>query len=602
LYLQSGSVPLGMKINFFHHMKKAILPLLLILLLAGPVLGQSNIDTLAIQDFEVVPQAPTWTFTGPVIYNSGFSSGTAAPPNSPIGIGGSRAWETTTNSGGLILEFANIPIPTIYDSVRVHFNLAAMNLAGASGGPDNLDYVLVAYSTDGGTTYVNRLRIRGASTDNSFWAYSATGVAKVLYTPATETMFQPTTSGLQTTLGYSNCEIVFPGSVTQVRIRITGRSSSSTDTWLVDNLVITGENNCIPSTATISPTACDSYTSPSGNHTWTSSGTYQDTINNTTGCDSILTINLSILNSSSTSFAAAACYSYTSPSGNHTWTSSGLYADTLQNTLGCDSILAISLTINGTTGGSITGTYCDSLRSPSGNHLWTTSGVFYDTIPNTAGCDSIILANIVVNSSSSGNLTATGCGSYVAPSGVVYTASGIYTDVIPNTGGCDSVITITLTMIQVNTAVTLSGNTLTASASGALYQWIDCDNGNTPISGATQQAFSPATSGNYAVIVTNNSCSDTSACTNVTVVGSAAPLNQHMSVLPNPAVSHLVITVPVGMEFAQFQISDLSGKVIVRGNLSGPRTELSVADLAAGTYHLQVQGQSQPALRFTKIE
>ena len=47
----------------------------------------------------MVPQSPTWTFTGPVIYNSGISSGTAAPANSPIGIGGSRAWESTSNSG-----------------------------------------------------------------------------------------------------------------------------------------------------------------------------------------------------------------------------------------------------------------------------------------------------------------------------------------------------------------------------------------------------------------------------------------------------------------------------------------------------------------------
>jgi len=225
-------------------MKKnyALLTTLVFLLLSASLLkAQLITDTIAIQDFELTPSTPTWNFTGPVIYNSGTSIATAAPPSSPIGIGASRAWETTTNSGGLILDFSNISVAAGYDSVRVHFNLAAMNLSGSTGGPDDLDYVLMEYSTDGGSTYSGRLRIRGSVANNSFWEYAATGVAKVYYLPTTEALFQPTTVGLQTTFGYSNCEIVFPGSVTQVKIRMTCRSSSSTDTWLVDNVIITGE-------------------------------------------------------------------------------------------------------------------------------------------------------------------------------------------------------------------------------------------------------------------------------------------------------------------------------------------------------------------------
>lgn len=45
---------------------------------------------------------------------------------------------------------------------------------------------------------------------------------------------------------------------------------------------------------TISETVCNSYTSPSGIFTWTNSGTYIDTISNTAGCDSVITINLTI--------------------------------------------------------------------------------------------------------------------------------------------------------------------------------------------------------------------------------------------------------------------------------------------------------------------
>ncbi|MVO10855.1 T9SS type A sorting domain-containing protein [Flavobacterium sp. TP390] len=197
-------------------------------------------DVIAIQDFETAPSSPTWNFTGPVVYNSGTSSSSAAPANSPIGINNSRAWETTAVSAGLTLEFENITLPSGYDSFLFEFKLAAMNLLGTTGGPDNLDYIQVEYSTDNGQTYIQRLRIRGATNNNSFWEYSATGVGIVDYLPETEAEFYPTDTGLATTEGYSTNGITFPGTISQLKIRITARSSSSSDTWLIDNVTLKG--------------------------------------------------------------------------------------------------------------------------------------------------------------------------------------------------------------------------------------------------------------------------------------------------------------------------------------------------------------------------
>lgn len=69
----------------------------------------------------------------------------------------------------------------------------------------------------------------------------------------------------------------------------------------------------------------------------------------------------------------------------------------------------------------------------------------------------------------------------------------------------------------IDATVTLRGKTLTASEPGATYQWIDCDNGNAPIDGATGQSFEAQASGNYAVIISTEDCEVTSLCTFVDV-------------------------------------------------------------------------------------
>ncbi len=207
---------------------------------APPSATQPNTQLLAVQDFELVPATPTWTYTGGVPnIVSGNSGAGAAPPNSPLGIGGSRAWELHDVGLGLQLSFANVAVPSGFSRARLRFRLAAMNLFAAAGGPDSLDFVLAAVDTGAG--FYDRVRIRGAIANNSFWPYSASGVASVNALPATEALFQPATAGLQDAMGYSTVEIVFDPVPTQIAFRLTLRSSSSSDTWCVDDITLTAE-------------------------------------------------------------------------------------------------------------------------------------------------------------------------------------------------------------------------------------------------------------------------------------------------------------------------------------------------------------------------
>ena len=376
-------------------------------------------DTLAIQDFETIPMSPTWTYTGTLAdVQNGYASPSSCIPNTPLGLNGSQAWHVASVSGGNPIVFDNVTIPSGYDSIRMNFHLAALNLISATGGPDDLDYVLIEYSINGGVSYVQRLRIRGAINNNSFWAYDATGVAAVNYLPASETVIQPVTSGLQTTEGYSFCQISFPGNITQLSMRITPRSSSSSDSWLIDNVLVTGEVNCQPTSSSIVETACDTYTSPSG-------------------------------------------------------------------------------------------------------AVYTTSGSYVDVIPNAMGCDSTINIALTVNSSSLLTDAISACGSYTWIDGVTYTSSNnsaVYTYTTP--GGCDSTFALDLVINpSPSTVVTQAGATLSAAQAGAVYQWVDCDNGNTPVSGATAQSFTPSTDGNYAVEIDLNGCVATSTCYAISFAG-----------------------------------------------------------------------------------
>ena len=136
-----------------------------------------------------------------------------------------------------------------------------------------------------------------------------------------------------------------------------------------------------------------------------------------------------------------------------------------------------------------------------------------------------------------GYLNIEACGSYTSAGSKVWTVSGEYTDTIPDQSGCDSIFTVNLTLYNADTDVTLDQDqgVLTSTASGATWQWIDCDNGNAPIDGETGHTFTRLKDGDFAVIVTQSECTDTSDCFEVHLTGRANNIfKQEVTVYPNP--------------------------------------------------------------------
>lgn len=103
--------------------------------------------------------------------------------------------------------------------------------------------------------------------------------------------------------------------------------------------------NCVPSSSTIQAIACNSYFWAQTGQTYNSSGQYHDTLQNVNGCDSIISLNLTInANVQGGTTVQSACDSYTW--NNQTYTQSGLYTQVLSTVNGCDSTVTLDLTLN----------------------------------------------------------------------------------------------------------------------------------------------------------------------------------------------------------------------------------------------------------------
>jgi len=179
--------------------------------------------------------------------------------------------------------------------------------------------------------------------------------------------------------------------------------------------------------------------------TYTSSTTINDTlaVPAANGCDSIILVNI-IVNQPATGVdALSGCGSVTFKGVNYT--SDATVFDTIPNGAvnGCDSIVAVSITVKQPTASDTIAIECDSFTWHG--TTYTTSGDYDFVMPNAAGCDSTRTLHLTIKHSNTGDTTAVECDEFTWY-GTKYTASGNYTHTLTNVAGCDSVVTLHLTI------------------------------------------------------------------------------------------------------------------------------------------------------------
>jgi hypothetical protein len=227
------------------------------------------------------------------------------------------------------------------------------------------------------------------------------------------------------------------------------------------------------------------------------------------------------------------------------------------------------------------------------NVTYTESGTYTKTLTTSLGCDSISVLNLTVLQSIDTTQNVTLCyGETLTVGNNTYNQSGVYQDVLIGSNGCDSTLTTTLLIDTLQAETNITGQSISAInyPSNATFQWLDCNNNFAPIVGETNAVFTPIIDGNYAVLVSNLNCSDTSVCVNFTITGLGLSSIDKVTatIYPNPTNGILTIELTNTFNDCSFSFFDNLGRQILKGSLLQKKTLIDMNNINSGIYHLKI--------------
>ncbi|MFT3679576.1 MAG: sugar-binding protein [Ferruginibacter sp.] len=279
---------------------------------------------------------------------------------------------------------------------------------------------------------------------------------------------------------------------------VTLVSTAGCDSIATLNLTV---NNAVTSNTDV--TICNAQLPYTWNgNTYNTAGSYNVTLINTGGCDSIATLNLTVNNAVTSNTNVTICNAQLPYTWNgNTYNTAGSYNVTLVSTAGCDSIATLNLTVNNAVTSNTDVIICNAQLPYTWNgNIYNIAGSYNITLVSAAGCDSVATLNLTVNNAVTSNTDVTMCNAQLPYTwnGNTYNTAGLYSITLVSAAGCDSIATLNLT---VNNAVT-SNTDITICNVQLPYIW----NGNTY-----------NTAGSYNVTLISTAGCDSIATLNLTV-------------------------------------------------------------------------------------
>ena len=175
------------------------------------------------------------------------------------------------------------------------------------------------------------------------------------------------------------------------------------------------------------------------NNYYSTAGTYYDSLQTSTGCDSVYELQLNINPTYFTTENQEICENDYVQWHNNFYYYAGTYYDSLQTTTGCDSIFELQLTVNPLYYFEDTLAICNGDSVEWRNNYYTNAGIYYDSLQTVTGCDSVFALQLIVNQPFFFSEILNSCDDSVMWHNNYYYTSGTYYDSSLTVHGCDSV-------------------------------------------------------------------------------------------------------------------------------------------------------------------
>ena len=142
--------------------------------------------------------------------------------------------------------------------------------------------------------------------------------------------------------------------------------------------------------------ACDTYTWTTNNQTYNSSGLYSHMLTATTGCDSVAYLDLTIYSPNDLTTNQTSCDSYFWPVNGQTYTSTTTDAVLLQTSQGCEYMHTLNVTIKNSFDTTYSLSECAPYTWPVNGQTYSTAGMYTETLTAANGCDSTISLDLAI--------------------------------------------------------------------------------------------------------------------------------------------------------------------------------------------------------------
>ena len=311
-------------------------------------------------------------------------------------------------------------------------------------------------------------------------------------------------------------------------------------------------------------------------------------------------VQISVLHALVSSFDINSCGSYTW--NGETYTESGDYEQFFPMPNGCDSIVTLHLTIEHEFSTTLNITSCDSFTWNGATY--TQSGDYEQSFTTQFGCDSIVTMHLTINPSTTHEFMISTCDSYIW-NGTEYFESGDYEQSFTSLTGCDSIVTLHLTIETFDEMQAIEGDTevdsyLTPNSvfvqsgfmSGSIYQWSiePTEAGSIIGSGNTVIVnWAPEFKGDATLTVNvSNACGEGNNAITVNVK-STFDISENSidaKLYPNPTSGDINIEVP-GMQ--HITITNTLGQTVVDMELDADATSINMAQYGTGMYLIRIQ-------------